>query len=618
MIIYKGVKVMKKLILTLVVFAFGATSAVYAQNFMDYVSEMRGDTAVINDYLDMDNQANTLIDAISLDTDAPEGRVYELKRGGLYWQDEQFALPDRPVVIVGADAVPMATGGGDMPPIICGTTDAEGAAANSDLLQFQNDLTVKNAIVLPAATNASQGWTFFTAVQSAGNTINLDNVLMEHTNWVFVQSNAVSGTRVNISDSYFVNMSGHACRRNGGVYDNVSFNTHTVTAENSTHIMASGMMYKFRNYPINRAFFNHNTFVNCTGQLFTTFGYQVNWTVTNNLFVNSNVQAYKPGLDVNETDQDLLPMGIINVDTLNMQNLGGGQDWVDEYYDGEITPEDRKVLVDLNGVYWDDQLDQIVEQINASQDTVEWVTQMLTMNSRTQEMFNADDAYPYLTEGTWIMEGPPEFTEPAGLMTDMVDEIIEWSVNTAAPDNSYIMEKWRTDDNPADENYTYPDWPVAADLSYSNEAYLNGGMSGFPLGDLNWFPEDKAAWEDQMEDEHAALETALNEGRVVAVEDGPAGSAPSEFTLAQNYPNPFNPTTNIQFDLPRQAEVTLEIYDITGQKVKTLVDKSHTAGQYTYTWNATDEMGQQVSSGIYIYRLEAGDAIQSKRMTYLK
>jgi hypothetical protein len=93
---------------------------------------------------------------------------------------------------------------------------------------------------------------------------------------------------------------------------------------------------------------------------------------------------------------------------------------------------------------------------------------------------------------------------------------------------------------------------------------------------------------------------------------------PTEFSMSQNYPNPFNPTTNIKFELPRTAHVRLDVFNIVGQKVKTLVDQKMDAGKYVADWNGKDEKGNSVSSGIYFYRMDAGDFSDIKKMLLVK
>jgi hypothetical protein len=93
---------------------------------------------------------------------------------------------------------------------------------------------------------------------------------------------------------------------------------------------------------------------------------------------------------------------------------------------------------------------------------------------------------------------------------------------------------------------------------------------------------------------------------------------PSGFSLSQNYPNPFNPVTNIAFTVPRTAHVRLDVYNVVGQKVKTLVDQEMKPGSYAADWDGTDQSGKAVSSGIYFYRMEAGDFAGMKKMLLLK
>jgi len=94
----------------------------------------------------------------------------------------------------------------------------------------------------------------------------------------------------------------------------------------------------------------------------------------------------------------------------------------------------------------------------------------------------------------------------------------------------------------------------------------------------------------------------------------------SEFNLDlyQNYPNPFNPTTSMEFSLPRQGLVRIEIFNILGQKVRTAVDEDLKAGRHFVEWDGTDDSGREVSSGIYFYKLEAGDLTQTKKMVLIR
>jgi len=98
-----------------------------------------------------------------------------------------------------------------------------------------------------------------------------------------------------------------------------------------------------------------------------------------------------------------------------------------------------------------------------------------------------------------------------------------------------------------------------------------------------------------------------------------AGAAlPKEYSLRGNYPNPFNAKTIISFALPKESRVTLDVYNILGQKVKTLLDGTMAAGNYNQEWDGTDHNGLGVSSGVYLYKLKADNFTRVNRMTFLK
>jgi len=93
---------------------------------------------------------------------------------------------------------------------------------------------------------------------------------------------------------------------------------------------------------------------------------------------------------------------------------------------------------------------------------------------------------------------------------------------------------------------------------------------------------------------------------------------PATFTLHQNFPNPFNPITTLRYDLPSNALVTLNIYDMLGREVAQLVNITQQAGFKSVQWDGSDSMGKPVSAGVYLYKIQAGDFVQTKKMVLLK
>jgi hypothetical protein len=592
-------------------FSVLAISTTALADWSDYIDEVRGDTAVVKSYEDMNYTANSLVDAILSDTTASgertnPNRVYLLKRGHYYLQDRGVSAPEGYLKIIGEPGAIVGNTAETAVPVIAGVPDGSGNSQNTGHWQLIGPSLFKNVALLPACADGQQGW-FALSINRDGTQVKFNNCFFEHNTWTFIQSNDAVNSKLYFSDCYFLNMTGHDCRRNGGVYDNVNFNTDTVFVENCTHILAAGFTWKFRNYPIGHFYFNHNTFYGCTNYVFETFGYNINGVYTNNLFVNSNCQAYYPGYEILETDQDMLPTGIVNVDTL----VG-----IEEWYPNGFPEADRKILVDRNAVFWDARLNDIVTYANTNYPDETWVSQMITMNSRTQAMFDDDDSYPYLTEGSWITDQEPDFAD----LEDLVPDIIEWCEQSLSDAPESVFIKWRAEGNPAEGGtMVVPDWPPLADLSYANETLRTGGLSGYPVGDLNWFPELKAQWEvQQKEAEHSALINALNTGELpTAVEDNTT-ETPADFKLSQNYPNPFNPSTTISYSLAKHGNVNLSIYNLLGEKIITLVDASQAAGSYQVQWNGLNEYGNQVASGVYLYRLETGNSTSMKKMTLMK
>ena len=136
-----------------------------------------------------------------------------------------------------------------------------------------------------------------------------------------------------------------------------------------------------------------------------------------------------------------------------------------------------------------------------------------------------------------------------------------------------------------------PAWPLpeAADLQYSNATLKTGATDGTPVGDLYWF------------------------NGVTGVENTP-GQLPNKFALSQAYPNPFNPSTNVKFNISEAGNVSLKVYNTLGQLVKTLVNNEFkSAGEY----NLRVDMSN-FASGVYLYRLEEGNNILTKKMVLLK
>jgi hypothetical protein len=94
--------------------------------------------------------------------------------------------------------------------------------------------------------------------------------------------------------------------------------------------------------------------------------------------------------------------------------------------------------------------------------------------------------------------------------------------------------------------------------------------------------------------------------------------SPETFILNQNYPNPFNPETTIRFELPKSSHVVIKIFNTVGQEIRTLVDRLYEAGNHTIGWDGKDNHGTVVANGVYLYKLQAPDFTQVRKMSLIK
>ena len=184
------------------------------------------------------------------------------------------------------------------------------------------------------------------------------------------------------------------------------------------------------------------------------------------------------------------------------------------------------------------------------------------------------------------------FIDAGGYGSTNLDEAVTFAKGLDSPAQS-VSVYWSNPDvvPPGLDSLALADM----DLSYATSfASYSGGLSGQPIGALTWF--DMTVGVDKNEN------TAI----------------PTGFALEQNYPNPFNPTTVIKYVLPSQSNVKLVVYNTLGQVVKTLVNSEQAGGSYSITWNGTNDYNQKVSSGIYLYKLSAGNFVTVKKMMLVK
>jgi hypothetical protein len=343
----------------------------------------------------------------------------------------------------------------------------------------------------------------------------------------------------------------------------------------------------------NNTQFNSGSYFFCPNREITNYA-----LLDHNTIFTTHVNVFYAPYVSNAIYKNNIIFGVCAMGQRDVEIQGGWFDW-----DGEISAivsidtipadiaaregiseSDRRVWFLNNAYFWP----QKMKDFWSNADTL---TPPLWINSRTQAMLDDDVNYPNLrVEGN--MEVDPGFKSE---MMAIVDSLLKYCTLL----RSGMQQDYRHYYDP-DHDLFAVQWPLPEDLTYSNTALLTAGTDGLPLGDLNWYPDKKAEWLTSVDD------------------PGKPKTLPRDYHLEQNYPNPFNPITKIYYRVSKPEHVKLAIYNIRGQLVKVLVDKVVTPGLHSVIWDGTDESGARVSSGVYLYRMEAGDFKASRSMIYMK
>jgi hypothetical protein len=207
---------------------------------------------------------------------------------------------------------------------------------------------------------------------------------------------------------------------------------------------------------------------------------------------------------------------------------------------------------------------------------------------------------------TWDVPVPAELASFAADVTTDLGVELRWAVSSQT--NNLGWEVYRSADNSVFERVS---GLIAGDGTSDTFRSFTFTDNGTPASDVLYY------YLRQID-----LNGTATRSSVLEVLMAPTAvleqALPLVTELAQNYPNPFNPETTIHFDLATETSVTLRVYDMTGQVVRTLVQSSLQPGSYTHLWDGRNEAGVKVGSGVYFYQLEAGSFSSKKKMTLLQ
>ena len=539
----------------------------------------KGDTLIIGPMNSQGQPVGALNEYIAADTTSTGERahkVYKLLRNQTYILTATVSA-DFPLVIV-ADPPDE----NNRPPIIRSGLKPDGSTV-MPLIQAFNDWTLKNVWVSGVAPTGDSniGWHVL-ACNGEGTRIVFEGCIFEnpYAGWSYVNGYGASHTTYIVKDCIVRNVV-----QPGGTWAG-SFLTHgvidTVKFINTTFFNVEGPVTTCDEV-IGQLYteVEHCTFVNSVVHQFI-LNKPVIAKVNNNIFFNC--YSFSGGPMEVAAHPDGLIHGIIHMFRFDPAILDSA--W-GSYYDPDgngVLEEKERVYELKNNDWW---YSDPIKQYWAANDTV---YEQTFMNDTVRVHFFEDE-----TGHPWYDEVDTKNVDPQFTDIGNSDELLRQNNEHIRAGAEPVMWAFV----PEGQDYLSFTWPLPEKLSYSNAELLTAAEGGFPVGDLNWFPDKKAQWEDWVK-------TAVEEERPTGV--------PQSFGLAQNFPNPFNASTTIAFRLSKSAHVRLAVYNSLGQKVASLVDKQMEAGRHTVRFDAGD-----LPSGVYFYRLEAGDErLQVRKMILLK
>ncbi|GEM_PF-2183543 len=519
------------------------------------------------------------------------GRIYKLERGKVYIFTETLEV-DFDFYLVADDDDPNNP---TRPPMLVRGFHSDGSTVDQ-LININGDsvnAVFRNLLFqgVPIDGNYTKKHSIGIGGTGTGARIVVDNCVFNGWTRGAIRFR-ISHIRLFVTNSYFRNLVNPTHPFNGQSVTTYSNEDTLVYTNNTFFNTNSYIILTNPNQKTTYLKFDHNT-------VFTTivnpFYVRVitNAEFTNNVFygilaLGQRQKEYQSGWFGFEG----LPIGIMDYDTLS-------GDLLTEF---GIDRADRRI-VQKNNVWFNPQ--KFVDYWNSFTDTAAVVDEngdttgyeerplepTTWMNTFTQAMFDDDATYPNLIDENTMYEDPQFDPTMTQIMVDSVVAWVSWWRGTGlefgAPEGHIRQYDFTSD------IFDLP-WPLPeTPLTYSNANLATASTEGLHLGDLNWYPDEKAQWLTDVKQE---------DNKIV-----------NEFRIYQNYPNPFNPSTNIKFSVPREADVTLKVFNVLGEEVTTLVNKTMKPGTYNVQFNAKD-----LTSGIYFYTLTSDNFVQTKKMLLLK
>ncbi len=522
-------------------------------------------------------------------------RVYRLERNKIYFLNAPLIATDWHFSLIAAE--PTGPDDKSAPPVIMPGKDDQGNRPNL-YVWAGGDVTIKGIwfyayLTDPGVDQRTSDDGFIFAVGDSTR--------------IIIQNNIFDGAHVALSSKGmwqdWLVENNHARNLLGNYSWYIGHFMHHEKVPGDTFIVRNNTMFNCGGFtwavPLEHfLLFEHNTVIGNHVNPFIASGDWpggVNRIIKNNIFYATFAkgckEVVKDGVVTyteNWTCTDGYHWALTDVDTLEfIYNI-------DSLY--AISEKQRRIQWENNAYFWPKPLTDMYAKHADSLIAPKWANEH-------SAAFYGNPEYPNMIMSGNIEADPGFNADVMANMQDLADYIEGFQMNwVGSPQAADFVPYFPTAaaHNPLFAWYPpFAQWPLPENLSYTNAALLTAGTDGFPLGDLNWFPDKKAQW-------------------LTNIKETGTAATPAKFTLNQNYPNPFNPTTNISFNLGKSERVTLAVYNMLGQKIKTLVDKQLPAGAHQITWNGKDEAGRAMASGVYYYRLETESQQATKKMLLLK
>ena len=433
-----------------------------------------------------DGQAGILVNSLRTtilgDTTAAGERiphVYKLRRGGLYHITDPLENEDFPLVIVGQTFEESGDDTDFGPAVIQRVAREGGEAPDGTMFRAQHDLTLNNVYIVGQTDEGVLTAYGLMKLQGSDRTYTFDNVIFDRNRWFYPHVTGVNSDFI-VTNCVFRNI--HAATQVwAGLAVEFTGPADTVIFENNTFVNMGGALYKQQAAPANYFRFNHNTVVNQARNF--TWAIKNKFYAANNIFMNVFWNG-ETNADFTNPDRIDPYSGVFGIGDLAGQfgtNFGreivlaNNSNWRDpaftDWYASPVAPDGTTLS------------EPIAPQPFVNDTTMGWF-------NNWDNMVMADN---YLNENPSLTTPVPD-TVVAKMKQQVVDLY-----------NNITSSRYDWDDNRPASNII-PPWPLPIDFTYSNSTLLTGGTDGLPLGDLNWYPDEKALFEANKATHIAAIE----------------------------------------------------------------------------------------------------------------